>query len=165
MDYISTDLLKSNFDWWAPLLASLFTWINQTARIPEDLGLAIIVPTLLSPKKGNRGDLANYRPIRLLSIVIKLYASHLLSKLTNWLQAVNLLAEEQAGFRPGRSTLDQGLILHHLAHKCLCPKGGALYTAVIDFKSAFDLIPRCKLWPKFEDTNKDRRLLMLIQCL
>ena len=161
-DYIPPDLIMSNADWWAPVLASLFTWIDKTACFPEDWGLAIVVPIY---KRGNRGDPANYRPISLLNTISKLYARHLLGKLQDWLLDENILAEEQAGFRLGRSTIDQGLILHHLASKYSALKGGALYAAFIDFKSAFDLIPRERLWTKFEITSIDKRLLLLMRRL
>lgn len=161
-DNISPELLKANIDWWAPVLATLFTSIDQTAIIPEDWGLAIIVPIF---KKGCKLDPANYRPISLLSIISKLYATHLREKFADWLEWEHILKEAQAGFRAHRSTLDQGLVLQHLAEKYTSKKGGSLYVAFIDFKSAFDLIPRHRLWEKLSATNIDRRLLLLIRRL
>ena len=52
-DYIPPDFIMSNSDWWAPVLASLFTWIDKMACFPEDWGLAIVVPIY---KRGNRRD-------------------------------------------------------------------------------------------------------------
>uniref|UniRef100_A0A670J8Y1 Reverse transcriptase domain-containing protein n=1 Tax=Podarcis muralis TaxID=64176 RepID=A0A670J8Y1_PODMU len=160
-DNIPPEILKANVEWWAPVLAALFTSINQAAIIPEDWGLAIIIPIF---KKGNRTEPANYRPISLLSIISKLYAAHLCDKLVEWMEREHILSEAQAGFRAKRSTIDQALILQHLADK-YSRKGGSLYAAFVDFKSAFDLIPRDRLWEKLGATNIDKRLLRLIRGL
>lgn len=88
----------------------------------------------------------------LLSIIITLYRNHLLGKLSDWLK-------QRTYWWMSKPVLDQekSLIFQHLAEKYSSPKGGALFAAFIDFKSAFDLIPRDKLWAKFEATNIDRR--------
>ena len=44
MDFISAEVLKNNVEWWIPILASLFTYMDNSGRIPEDWGMAIIVP-------------------------------------------------------------------------------------------------------------------------
>ncbi|XP_061472647.1 uncharacterized protein LOC133380093 [Rhineura floridana] len=162
VDNIPPEFLKEHLDWWAPILAALFTAIDQSICIPDDWQMAIVVPIY---KKGKRADPSNYRPISLLSVISRLYTSHLLEKLSSWLDDENLLADEQAGFRSGRSTVDQGLVLQHLVEKYSSPKGGALFTAFIDLKSAFDLVSRERLWEKLKDTNMDRCLLCLIHCL
>lgn len=43
-----------------------------------------------------------------------MYAEHLLKKFYDWIEDYNMLAEEQAGIRPGKSTIDQAIILQHL---------------------------------------------------
>ena len=161
-DFISPDLLKSNIDWWAPILASLFTYIDQTAQIPYDWGLAIIIPIF---KKGLRSEPSNYRPISLLNVISKLYAKHLCLKLCNWLDQENILEDEQAGFRSGRSSMDHCLILQYLIHKYVTTAKGSLYVAFIDLKAAFDTIPRNQLWAKLANSSIDKRLLHLMVML
>lgn len=161
-DLITSELIKKNADWWVPIITSLFTAIDNTGKIPKDWGLAIIVPIY---KKGNTNLPSNYRPISLLNILSKLYARHLQWKLRDWIAQENCLAEEQAGFREGHSTLDQCVILDHLISKYSSKNPVSLYAAFIDFRSAFDSISRNILWAKLRDSKIDKRLLFLIRAL
>ena len=108
LDGIPTEHLKENKIWWGSFLAPLFTHINDTDHIPISCKTAIVVPLY---KKGKGEDPANYRPISLLNIISKLYARHLLEKLLEWLEVENIIGAEQAGFQPGRSTIEQCLII------------------------------------------------------
>lgn len=161
-DYIPAELLKSNIGWWAPLLASLFSWIDSTGLLPDGWTEAIVIPIY---KKGPMPDPASYRPISLLPIPSKLYAKHLYIKLTSWLETEAILAEEQAGFRQGRSTIDHCFTLAYFIDKYAKKSRGVLYAAFIDLKAAFDSIPRARLWDKLSTSSIDKRLLFLISCL
>ena len=68
------------------------------------------------------------------------------------------------GFRWGNHDAPQATLPYNIyvTHKYSSPHGGALYATFIDFESAFDFIPRNKLWAKFESTNIDRQLLLLM---
>ena len=81
-DAIPPELLKTFPEWWASLLAALFTVINKTGLMPDSWTNAILVPVF---KKGDRLLPSNYRPISLLSIVGKLYARLLSNKLILWM--------------------------------------------------------------------------------
>lgn len=65
-------------------------------------------------------------------------------KLKDWLEE-DILAEEQAGFRKSRTTIDQFLVLQQLIEKYISNKVTSLYTAFIDLKAAFDSILGVKL--------------------
>ena len=54
---------------------------------------------------------ASFRPISLTSCVSKLFECIILSRLLFFLESNSILSPRQAGFRPGRSTLDQILYL------------------------------------------------------
>ena len=54
---------------------------------------------------------ASFRPISLTSCVSKLFERIILSRLLFFLESNSILSPRQAGFRPGRSTLDQNLFL------------------------------------------------------
>ena len=58
-------------------------------------------------------SLASFRPIFLTSCVSKLYECIILSRLLFFLESNFILSPLQAGFRHGRSTLDQILFLSH----------------------------------------------------
>lgn len=72
----------------------------------------------------------------------KLYARYLLNRLLEWDSKNSIIFEEQAGFRKGRSTIDQAFTLHHLISKFSKPPNKSLYAAFVDFSSAFDLLDR-----------------------
>ena len=158
-DYITAELLKSNVDWWAPLLANLFTYIDQTGVIPEEWGLAIVIPIY---KKNSRSDPNNYRPISLINTICKLYTKHLCVKLCDWLEQKQILEVEQGGFTRGRSTLDHCLVLDYLVQKYVSQAKGTLFAAFVDLKAAFDSVDRERLWEKLAITTIDKRLLFLM---
>uniref|UniRef100_A0A803TJP4 ribonuclease H n=1 Tax=Anolis carolinensis TaxID=28377 RepID=A0A803TJP4_ANOCA len=159
-DMLPPELFKENPEWWSPFLASLFTSINSSGQMPGGWKMSIIVPIY---KKGGRNDPQNYRPISLLNITSKLYAQHLLQKLTEWLQERQIVHEEQAGFRNGYSTIDQCFTLNHIIRKYTKQNNSHVFAAFIDLSAAFDSINRNRLWGKLQNSDIDRRLLRLIQ--
>jgi hypothetical protein len=70
----------------------------------------------LSPifKKGDATNLDNYRAIAVGSVLGKLYAVILDTRLSVCAEKNGWRAEGQAGFRVGRSTVDHVLVLRHL---------------------------------------------------
>lgn len=63
------------------------------------------------PKNGDLTDPNNYRPIILVSILLKLFASILTERLLSWAKDEGKL-DNQSGFRSGRSTVDAICVLH-----------------------------------------------------
>ena len=57
-------------------------------------------------KKGDREDSGNYRGITLLNVVGKLFNKVLNYRVLQWLEEHNKSSESQAGFRFGRSCVD-----------------------------------------------------------
>jgi hypothetical protein len=94
---------------------------------------------ILLRKGGNPQLIHNYRPIALLSTFYKLY-SHILHKhLLNQANFHKIIAPEQLGFMPGRSTIENvttliSIIELNSGHK------SPLYIAFCDFMKAFDSI-------------------------
>ena len=79
----------------------------------------------------------NYRTISLISHPGKVMLKIILHRLKP--QAEKIIAEEQAGFRAGRSTTEQIFSLQILCDKCLQHQQD-LYHVLIDFKKAFDRV-------------------------
>ena len=80
-------------------------------------------------------DCNNYRGISLLCHCYKVFTAILMKRLTQ--RTDEILSEEQAGFRPGRGTIDQIFILRQIAEKYE-EFGKDLYVCYIDFRKAFD---------------------------
>ena len=97
--------------------------------------------------KGSLDDPDNYRGITLLSCLGKLFTSCLNNRLSNYIEALGILGEDQAGFRSGYSTLDHIFVLHSVIDLYLFKKK-RLYCAFVDYRKAFDLVDRCSLWQK-----------------
>lgn len=52
--------------------------------------------------------------------------------------------------------------MQFLVEKYLAARGSKLYAAFVDFKAAFDSIPRLRLREKFAASSRDHRLLLLM---
>ena len=83
---------------------------------------------------------ASFRPISLTSCVSKLFERIILSRLLFFLESNSILSPRQAGFRPGRSTLDQILFLSQsISDGFNKPRlGSRTILSTIDFSKAFD---------------------------
>ena len=85
---------------------------------------------------------ASFRPISLTSCVSKLFERIILSRLLFFLESSSILSPRQAGFRPGRSTLDQILYLSQsISDGFNKPRPGSrTILSTIDFSKAFDSV-------------------------
>lgn len=110
-------------------------WARQ--GIPEDWKTAVIVPLF---KKGDRNKTENY----LLPTGYKVYTEILRERLEKEANEKKILPEGQAGFRKGRSTMDNVFILNHIAHRGKAKKEKT-FALFVDLKAAFDTVNRCKL--------------------
>lgn len=68
----------------------------------------------------------------------------------------------QAGFRPHVSTTHQVFRFIMLYWNTVVLGGGTLYAAFIDLKSAFDLVPRNKLWNTLNKARMPAEILSFI---
>ena len=129
-------------------------------HVPRPWLNAIIVPIPKS-SSSNPCDPLSYRGISLLCTSAKLYSSLLNSRLLNFLDRENILADEQNGFRADRSCLDHVFTLYTIVTNRIGCKLNT-FVAFIDLKKAFDFVDRRLL---FIDLKKafdfvDRRLLL-----
>ena len=119
---------------------------------------ALIPNIMITPgKPGKPKDLClqkNYRPIALLSAFRKLYEIILSSRILKHVQ----LNQAQFGFLSGRSTSDCIFLLIEAILEARYvvrgPRNGRnqrLYAAFLDFKGAFDGVPRELMWQKMSE--------------
>ena len=94
-------------------------------------------------KKGNLQQCQNYRTISLISHPSKVMLKTILNRLKP--QAEKIIAEEQAGFRLGRSTTEHIFNLRILCEKYFQHQQD-LYHVFIDFKKAFDRVWQQLCW-------------------
>ena len=92
------------------VLSRLFRLILISCTYPSSWKHALVQPV---PKKGDRSNPSNYRPIALTSAVAKVFETLLNSHFIKHLESNNLLSDHQYGFRKARSTRD---LLSYLTH-------------------------------------------------
>ena len=76
---------------------------RRASEWDEGAKSGIIVPLF---KKGDRKDVNNYRGVCLLSMCSRVLARVIAKRLSGWAECLDLLDDNQAGFRSGRSTAD-----------------------------------------------------------
>ena len=114
------------------------------------------------PKKGNLQLCQNYRTISLISHSSKVMLKVILNRLKP--KAEEIIAEEQAGFRAGRSTTEQIFNLRILCEKYLQHQQN-LYHVFIDFTKAFDRVWHAALWATMRKYNISANLVRTIEQL
>ena len=140
----------------------LFNIVFSLGIIPDDWSKGIISP--IYQNKGDKANPDNYRGITILSCFGKLFTAVLNNRFNKYLESMNLLCEEQAGFRKNYGTTD-----HLFSLKCLTDlylfRGGGLFCAFIDYKKAFDSVNRSYLWRKLLNHAFDGKMFKIIHNL
>jgi len=158
-DRIINEFLKCSVSKMLNLYEKLFNLILKTGVIPNDWVIGIIKP--IYKNKGSKSDVDNYRGITLLSCMGKLFTFILNERLKVFVEANNILCEEQVGFRSGYSTSDHIFTLHFVINMYL-NKGKKLYGTFVDYRKAFDSIDRVALWRKLINSNINGAILRVI---
>ena len=112
----------------------------STHTFPSAWNQSSIIPILKPRKPCDSPSL--YRPISLTFCTSKLFKRMVLGRLTYFLKQYSILSPVQAGFRPGRLTVDQVLLLlQSIADTFRQSKPGArTVLATVDFAKAFDSV-------------------------
>ncbi|WP_419652868.1 RNA-directed DNA polymerase, partial [Thiolapillus sp.] len=131
---IPAELVQAGGEDVITVLTTICNKIWQTGEWPTPWTQSLVI-TL--PKKVNLQQCQNYRTISLISHPSKVMLKIILNRLKP--QAEKIIAEEQAGFRAGRSTTGQIFNLRILCEKYLQHQQD-LYHVFIDFKKAFDRV-------------------------
>ena len=139
VDNIPAELVQAGGETMIDVLTEICNRIWRTGEWPTPWTQSLII-TL--PKKGTLQLCQNYRTISLISHSSKVMLKVILNRLKP--QAEEIIAEEQAGFRAGRSTTEQIFNLRILCEKYLQHQQN-LYHVFIDFKKAFDRVMACSL--------------------
>ena len=95
------------------LLTKLFNCIYESGIIPSIWRVAIIKPIPKSSTQDLRIP-TQYRAISLLSTVYKLFTTIINNRISQYLESISLLADEQNGFRPNRNCDDHIFVLLNL---------------------------------------------------
>ena len=141
------------------ILTAICNKIWKTGEWPTTWTQSLVI-TL--PKKGKLQLCQNYRIISLISHSSKVMLKIILDRLLP--QAEEIIAEEQAGFRAGRSTTEQIFNLRILCEKYLQHQQN-LYHVFIDFKKAFERVWHEALWATMRKYNINASIIRAIENL
>lgn len=135
--------------------------IFETGDVPGSFRRAIIFPLY---KKGDPEDPTNYRGISFLNTVAKLFGAILFNRLSEWVENKQILHEFQAGFRKNYSTIDQIFSLVNIGD-IYKKRGKKLYAFFVDFRAAFDSIPREALFYKLYGYGISTKMISVIRAI
>ena len=139
-DKVSYPMLKHILRSGMDLLLYIFNLSWSSHSFPSIWKTSSIIPIHKMAKPLDSP--ASFRPISLTSCVSKLFECIILSRLLFFLESNSILSPCQAGFRPGRSTLDQILYFaQSISDGFNKPRPGSrTILSTIDFSKAFDSV-------------------------
>ena len=144
-DSISNEMIKCLLETYPIILVKLFNNIFRNNVKIKEWETSIITPI---HKSGTKTDPSNYRGISVMSCLGKLFTSILNLRLKKYVYEKNILCDEQLGFREGNRTSDAIITLYSLIRQYCHKNGRNIYSCFVDFKKAFDSIPRDLLLEK-----------------
>ena len=159
-DSILNEHISSTLSIFMPVYLKFFNIIYESGFVPEEWLIGLVKP--IYKNKGDPTKPDNYRPITLLSCLGKVFTCILNHRLETFGNEINLLKENQAGFRKSYSTLDHVLTLQFLSN-ILLQRKKKLFCAFVDFKQAFDTVWRTGLWTKMQTNGINGKCFQYIQ--
>ena len=146
------------------MLAELLAVIFNRAMcegLPDSWSLSTIVPIF---KVGDPLEPGNYCTIMIGNILAWLYASILEQRLSGWAKEEGVRAKGQASFRKGFSTLDHILTLRTIIKEGRA-NGRKIYCCFVDFRKAFDTVPRARLMNRMQTLGVPKEIIWGIMAL
>ena len=147
------------------LVAPFVAIMNACVRVgalPQGWAVSALVP-IRKPGAAHQTP-EGYRGIAVGTLAAKLYAGMLNDRITAYAEAAGIRATGQAGFRRGFGCSDQTMALRAIIERQRA-RGQRLYVCFVDFKQAFDRVPRDLLWFKLERAGIDGWALQAVQAL
>ena len=144
-DNMSNEMIISLLETHPKLILKLFNLILQSGEVIPEWLMGLIVAIY---KDGPKMDPGNYRGITLMSCLGKLFLSVLNSRLMNYVLGEDILTPSALGFVPGNRTSDALIIINNLVKKICHKQNKKLFSCFVDFRKAFDRVPRDLLLKK-----------------
>ena len=158
-DGVTAGILKDGGQPIVDILTKLYNRCLSEGQVPSTWKNASVI---ILHKKGDKTDIKNYRPISLLPVIYKVFSKIILGRMRNTLD--ERLSREQAGFRPGYSTIDHIQVVSQLQEKAN-EYNIPLCFAFIDYEKAFDSIEFVPLFSALENQGVDKAYVNIIRNL
>ncbi|GFS08728.1 endonuclease-reverse transcriptase [Elysia marginata] len=156
-DDITSDVLLIAGEPALDYLTKCFNEILKTGKIPTSWEEAKIIVIY---KKGDPGDIKNYRPISLLSHSYKLFTRLLQTRMERILDENQ--PREQAGFRKGYSTTDHIHTLNQVIEKSN-EYNLTLCVGFIDYEKAFDSVEHFAIFDALRQININEKYVNILE--
>lgn len=140
-------------------LADVYSQMYDSGRVDNSFETSIILPIF---KKGDKNMPENYRGISFMNAIAKIMMGILNERLYKWVEQNNILTEYQAGFRQNYSTVDNVFNLASIVHLKF-EKKKKVYAFFVDFKAAFDKVPRKLLFFKLRNMGVSTKMVDFIE--
>jgi hypothetical protein len=161
-DTITAEMLKYGGNAAVKMVKRLLNAVTNANEIPLNMNRASIV--LIPKDKDKVHDPAYRRPISLMNTILKLLDKRLKANLNEHIDQNNLLAREQAGFRPGLSCMSHILTLEQICQLQAAEKK-AVHAVFIDLQKAFDSVNRSQLIDLMYELEFPRNDIALVEMM
>ena len=159
IDNITVEMMKADIDTTVDVLHELLSLIREEERIPEDWCKGLIVKL---PRKGDLTNCGNWRGITIMPTAAKLMGKVVIKRISR--RVDKKLRKEQAGFRSGRSTTEQILVLRDIIEQSV-EWNASLYICFIDYEKAFDSVHRETLRRIMSSYGIPPKLVRMVQAM
>lgn len=156
---ICGELLKHGGDKLYRHLTKLFQTCVNKQEIPEEWKISFLTTIY---KKGDKNVCDNYRGIAVTNTMSRVYGKIIKTRIEKEYQ--DMEAEEQAGFRVGRSTIDHLFTITQVIEKKTA-YDQELHLLFVDLKKAYDSVPLSMLWKSLKETNINIELIKIVKSL
>lgn len=155
-DGLYIELFKADVDLVTSHLHPIVSHLWETGEIPAEMKEALLIKL---PKKGDLSLTKNWRGITLQNSINKVIAKIILDRIAPSVEP--RLRKEQAGFRRGKSCVDQINTLRIIVEQCRA-QNASLCLLFIDFEKAFDSLDQQKMWKILSDYDIPEKIIKII---
>ena len=128
-------------------IADLLNEVAETGTYPQELKHGLIIPIQKPGKQKEKAE--NIRPVILLSILRKLFATCFIKRISDKVDSIILLS--QAACKKGRSTTEHVFAMKILCEKAITSCDYSTHILLLDMTKAFDTINREHLYKHLSD--------------
>ena len=157
-DGIHPTVLKNCAPSLAYPLFTIFAKSMEEGSVPQAWKHSIIIPIF---KKGHRFEPLNYRPVSLTPVCCKVMEHIIADHLLSYLGDNSLLSDHQFGFRHGRSTMEQLLLVYDEISASV-DSGSIVDLVLFDYSKAFDVVCHIVLLTKLQSIGINGQILSWI---
>jgi hypothetical protein len=158
-DGIPAEFFKMGVEENTKIMTKLFGKIWEEERVPAEWLRGNICKL---PKKGDLSDCNNWGGVTLLNVSSKILTMCIFERMQDPVEEI--LRQNQAGFRKGRSCINMVFVLRKLIEES-AEFQRALYVNFVDFEKVFDSVFREALWKVLREYGITEKMISMMKAL